>query len=325
MRKIAIIVIIIMVVLTLLPIAALSFVVFTKPNVGESPSLTVASSPAVIERGRYLFHHQAACVSCHTPRNAELFSGPVLTDKIGIGGERFSYSMGVPGAIFASNLTPAALKDWSDGDIYRALTRGVNKQGVALFPLMPYKHYGAMAESDIHALIAYMRTIPAQDSVIPERRLTFPMNIIVRVIPKETVQPAQPPAQIAPDYGAYVANAAACLHCHTKSNHGKVKPGSEMSGGVEFPQPDGSIVRSSNITFDKETGIGTWSKEQFIKRFRDSVELAKNPVKAGQPNTPMPWTDYAGMNDVDLGALYDYLKSLPIAVNKVEPFTPVKQ
>jgi hypothetical protein len=82
------------------------------------------------------------------------------------------------------------------------------------------------------------------------------------------------------------------------------------------------VVRSANITPDKETGIGTWNKEIFIKRFRDSMLLAEQAVKPGDYNTVMPWTTYAGMNDTDLGAIYDYLTTLPAVNNKVEKFTP---
>jgi mono/diheme cytochrome c family protein len=322
MRKLLIIIVIILVVLTLLPLGALSYVMFTKPNVGPAPALTITSTPAMSERGAYLFNYQAACVACHTPWDTTHFSFPMVKGKEGSGGSKFGRESGVPGVIYAANVTPARLKEWSDGEIYRALTAGVNKQGEALFPLMPYKHYAKLSEPDLHAIIAYMRTLPAIDNEIPNRMLSFPMNIIVRLIPASTTPPSVTPAVTDTAYGAYVTNAAACLHCLTRSNHGYVKDGFEFSGGVEFPFPDGSVVRSANITPDKETGIGTWNKEIFIKRFRDSMLLAEQAVKPGDYNTVMPWTTYAGMNDTDLGAIYDYLTTLPAVNNKVEKFTP---
>jgi mono/diheme cytochrome c family protein len=325
MRRILILVIIILAVLMALPAFALAFVMITKPNVGAAPTLSITATPALIERGRYLYHYQAACVACHTPWDTTKFSFPPIAGKEGSGGSKFGRESGVPGVIYASNITPSGLSDWSDGEIYRALTAGVNKQGDALFPLMPYAHYAKLSEPDLHAIIAYMRTMPAIENVVQKRLLNFPMNIIVRLIPAEAKPPAVTPPETDPTYGAYVTNAASCLHCHTRSNHGKIKEGSEYSGGVEFPLEDGSVVRSANITSDMATGIGAWTKEIFIKRFRDSMVMSLHTPKAGEFNTVMPWTSYAGMSDTDLGAMFNYLKSLPAVSNKVEKFTPASK
>jgi hypothetical protein len=97
-----------------------------------------------------------------------------------------------------------------------------------------------------------------------------------------------------------------------------------MAGGQTFNFP-GGVVRSLNITPDNETGIGTWTKEDFIARFRFySGEEAHNvPVNIEKDfNTPMPWLMYAGMTDEDLGALYDYLRTVTPVKNRVERFTP---
>ena len=82
------------------------------------------------------------------------------------------------------------------------------------------------------------------------------------------------------------------------------------------------MVRSANLTPDDDTGLGKWTKDIFIQRFRAGVELAKQPAIPGKANTPMPWSSYGGMTDADLGAIYDYLRTLPKVTNKVEHFTP---
>jgi hypothetical protein len=160
------------------------------------------------------------------------------------------------------------------------------------------------------------------ENQVPERQLRFPMNVIVRLIPKDATPPAAAPTLGTPEYPAYVINAGACLHCHSPSKHGKIAPGTEYSGGVEFPLPGGGLARSANLTPDAATGLGTWTREAFIMRFRAGAEAAKQPVVPGGPDTPMPWSSYAGMSDADLGAIYDYLKALPAVANKVETFTP---
>ncbi|HTU62347.1 MAG TPA: hypothetical protein VMF89_28000, partial [Polyangiales bacterium] len=77
-----------------------------------------------------------------------------------------------------------------------------------------------------------------------------------------------------------------------------------------FPLPGGSKIVSANLTPDMDTGIGSWSKEQFINRFKP-YRSAENlhQVAAGERQTIMPWSQYAGMSDQDLGAIYDYLRT----------------
>jgi hypothetical protein len=99
----------------------------------------------------------------------------------------------------------------------------------------------------------------------------------------------------------------------------------EGAGGMEFHWPDGSTVRALNITPDQATGIGDWSKDYFVKRFKlgENMVEAHAPVKTGEFNTPMPWEEYGGMTDEDLGAIYDYLHNTVKPVkHPVEKFTP---
>lgn len=321
MTKIRLTILLILAVVIVLPLLALAVVVSTKPNVGPAPTLTITATPELVARGSYLFNHGAACVACHTPWDKTRFSFPPVAGKEGSGGEAFGANDGVPGVIYAANLTPAALKDWSDGEIYRAIASGVRRDGQALFPLMPWQHYAKLSEPDLYALIAYLRTLPAVENTVPERQLSFPMNVIVRLIPTAAHPPAATPAASDPAYPAYVVNAAACLHCHSPSEHGKIAPGDEFTGGVPFPLPTGGVARSANLTPDETTGLGRWSKEAFIQRFRAANGLAKQPVKPGELNTPMPWSTYAGMTDADLGAIYDYLRALKPVAKQVEKFT----
>jgi hypothetical protein len=96
----------------------------------------------------------------------------------------------------------------------------------------------------------------------------------------------------------------------------------EFAGGQEFKFPDGSIVRSTNITPDAETGIGGWDKEFFIKRFKlyAPPDARKIPAEKGK-NTVMPWTMYAEMTEGDLGAIYTYLRTTKPIKNKVEKYS----
>ena len=73
--------------------------------------------------------------------------------------------------------------------------------------------------------------------------------------------------------------------------------------------PNGKIVRATNISSDKDTGIGNWTEAQFIARFRQYQREAGRTLPLGEDgnNTLMSWTLFADMTDEDLAAIYAYL------------------
>ena len=296
------------------------------PKVGEAPQIKINSTPQLIERGEYLALHVAACVDCHSTRDWNYLSGPLKPGTEGKGGEEFSAKYGFPGDFFARNITPAGIGSWTDGEVYRAITCGVSKNGEPFFPVMPYANYGKMDPEDVKAIIAYLRTLKPVQNTIPPSVPNFPMNLILRTIPKSSQPQECPPKSDQLAYGKYIFTIAACDGCHTPQEKGQPIKGMELAGGFAFPLPGGGIVRSENITPDKETGIGSLTKEDFIRKFKyySAPEMAKIPVQKGAFNTVMPWTMYAGMTEEDLGALYTYLQSVPPIKNKVEYFTAEK-
>jgi hypothetical protein len=81
-------------------------------------------------------------------------------------------------------------------------------------------------------------------------------------------------------------------------------------------------VRSANITPDNETGIGSWTEEAFVKRFKVYADSSYKPHKVGskEMNSAMPWTMYAGMKEGDLKAIFAYLKTVKPIRQKVVKF-----
>lgn len=317
---------IILLILILGIVGILFYVTKGLPNVGPAPDLTIQADSALIQRGAYLALHVTVCMDCHSQRDWTHFSGPLVPGTLGQGGERFDHKMGFPGIFYAKNLTPFNLKDWTDGEIYRAITTGVSKNGEAIFPVMPYHNYGFMDPDDVKAIIAFLRTLEPIENKVQDREIDFPMNFIVNTIPHKA-QPMDRPAQsdsIA--YGEYLVKIAGCRECHTKKVKGKVV-GKPFAGGWAFHMPDGSIIQSANITPDKETGIGYWTEATFIGFFKSKARSGaiQAPVlQEGQMQTVMPWTMYAGMDTGDLAAIYSYLKSLEPVKNQVVVFTPAK-
>jgi hypothetical protein len=86
--------------------------------------------------------------------------------------------------------------------------------------------------------------------------------------------------------------------------------GHPMAGGMEMPERIHTFS-TPNLTPDPGTGhIYSWSEEQFVARF-----------KAGRvfEDSPMPWESFGLMSDLEIKAVYRYLKSLEPARNDTGP------
>ncbi|MDT3695564.1 MAG: hypothetical protein ROY99_04170 [Ignavibacterium sp.] len=311
--------------LVVLVISGSVYFTLTFPKDVPVINVKVVATPERIERGKYLANSVAVCIDCHSTRDFTKFSGPVVPGTEGMGGAIFGEESGLPGTVPVKNITPAALGKWSDGEIIRALTSGLDKDGKSLFPIMPYENYHTMSEEDLYSVVAYLRTLKPIENEVGNKQLDFPLNFIEKTLPIEVYKPLKSPDKSdMKAYGKYLVTLGACIHCHTQSEDGKLVEGMEYAGGGEVKFPFG-IIRSANITPDVETGIGSWTKEVFIQRFKSMAsDLAKNmAVKQGDFNTVMPWTMYANMTEEDLGAIYEYLRSIKPVKNAVEKFSPL--
>ena len=304
--------------------AGLGYLYYAFPNVPVT-EYRIEATPERLARGRYLDEHVVGCTTCHTERDWTKFSGPVKPERRGAGGETFN--LGPAGMLYSRNITPAAIASWSDGELVRAVTAGVSQDGTPLFPLMPYPHYGFMAEDDVQAVLAHVRTLqPIENNSIPARALSFPLNLIVRTMPAAPSHQQRPSPQDKLAYGRYMTRIALCSDCHTPiDDRGTPLPGMDFAGGMEFYET-GYRVRSANITPDADTGIGTWTEQQFIdkfKAFETTAPATLSDIERRQ-NTVMPITAYAGMTREDLAAIYAFLRSQKSVVNRVNRFPDAK-
>jgi mono/diheme cytochrome c family protein len=99
--------------------------------------------------------------------------------------------------------------------------------------------------------------------------------------------------------GRYLAQAADCMACHTSQG------GKDFAGGLAIRLPFGALY-STNITPDKETGIGNYSDQDFLNAVHRGIR------RDGARLYPaMPFTSYTYMTDADALAIKAYLFSLP--------------
>ncbi len=106
--------------------------------------------------------------------------------------------------------------------------------------------------------------------------------------------------------GKYLATAGDCISCHTAPG------GTPFAGGLKMKTPFGFLV-TPNITPDKETGIGSWNKDDFFRALHDGIN------KKDQDLYPaMPFTSYTKVSREDVDAIYDYLRTLKPVSNAVK-------
>ena len=311
-----------------LAIASLTYFAACNNNKKEEPkaSTNTDSIQKVIARGDYLANHVAGCMDCHSKRDFSKYSGPAVPGTEGQGGEAFSHDLlnAIPGVVYASNITPdpeTGIGSWSDDDILKALTQGINKKGDTLFPIMPYANFNHLAKSDLLGIIAYIRTLKPIKNKVPERHLMIPVSLAYPgpALQKSVDSNMAPPESDPVKYGAYLVNAADCGTCHTPFVKGAPDFSRMFSGGNKFTLPTFKVT-SSNISPDTTTGIGSWTAERFINKFsiaRDEKGYNYNP---GKENTIMPVRFYSGITDNDLAAIYRYLRTAPPIKNKVEKY-----
>ena len=76
---------------------------------------------------------------------------------------------------------------------------------------------------------------------------------------------------------------------------------------------------AANLTPDPETGLGTWTAQQFV----DTLRNGRHQGRGRQLLPPMPWQAFGQMDDADLRAIFAYLRTVPAVKNRVpEPTAP---
>ena len=300
--------------------AVLIYVKVALPGLGEAPDITIEITDERLQRGEYLAHHVMLCMDCHGERDWNKFGGPPNEGTHGAGGEMFKREWGFPGEYYAGNITPYGVGDWTDGELFRAITSGVSKDGRALFPVMPYLYFGKIDKEDVYSVIAYIRTLTPVQKENLESVSDFPFNFIINTIPAKPEFTKRPLNADKLAYGEYLS--VGCMECHTQAKKGQIIPELTFAGGRDFKLPTGGVVYSSNITFDDETGIGRWSEEVFIQKFKEYADsnFVPKTIATNEFNTIMPWTMYAGLTEEDLSAIYTYLKSIEPIRNEVTKF-----
>jgi mono/diheme cytochrome c family protein len=260
------------------------------------PGVTRSETP--LERGTYLMQSIAACGNCHTTQGPD---GPVPGMEMAGMADFFE----IPEfTIHTPNITPdpeTGIGNWTDEQIVTAIREGRRPDGSMIGPMMPIGLYRGISDTDVRAMVAYLRQVPPVRHEVPRSVFNIP------------IPPGYgPPVAHVPDvprddplaYGAYLAGPVGhCIECHTPmSETGPDFENRLGAGGFVFPGPWGTSV-STNIT---PTGLANRTDEE-IKRM---IAKAERP-DGSKMLPPMPYAYYANMTHDDLDAILTYLRSLP--------------
>jgi len=267
---------------------AVSLVLFAAPGRAETQ----------LERGRYLVETVAACGNCHTPKGP---NGP-LSDKKLAGGDIIKHA---DFTAATANITPdpvTGIGKWTDDQIFLAIREGRRPDGSLIGPAMPSRSYRSLADEDVNAIVAYLRSVPpVYNPITVKSHYDDPL-------PASWGPPVghveAPPKEDKIAYGAYLAGPVArCTDCHTERQPGE--PARTGAGGKSFYGPWGISV-SANLTPDATSGLGDWSDAEIERAIRTGI--ARDGHKLFPP---MPFAAYRHITDDDMAALIAYLRSLP--------------
>jgi mono/diheme cytochrome c family protein len=251
-----------------------------RPRSAPAVALDTTTTLERIARGKHLA--LTTCVACHTQDGQLPLSGGI---------DLSSHSPMPIGRLVPPNLTPdGSLKERSDAQIAQAIRNGLHENGRTL--LMPTEALRNLSDEDVASLIAFLRSQPPVQNETPPfspsplLAFFFGSGLAELGSPPRTEPIFAPPKQPDPTYGAYVLSYQDCRACH----------GADLNGSSGGLGPAAPSVRAI---------VGAWTLEQFIQTMRTGVDPGGHAI---QP--PMPWEMIGRMDDVELAALYHYIRSM---------------
>jgi mono/diheme cytochrome c family protein len=257
-----------------------------------------------VKRGAYLAR-AADCMVCHTAPGGKDYAG----------GLAFRLPFGT---LYSTNITPdkdTGIGNYSDQDFLNAVQRGIRRDGVHLYPAMPFTSYTYMTDADALAIKAYLFSLAPVHAADQANTLTFPFNQrwamgVWSLAFNEDVR-FEPNTAKSPQWnrGAYIAEALAhCGECHTPRNlafaldNRKKFAGAVTAGWHAF-----------NITADPDSGIGKWHDDELFS-YLSTGHAAGSGTAAGPMGEAVDQS-FSQMLPEDVHALVAYVRSVPAAAS----------
>lgn len=274
----------------------------------------VEITPEKVERGK----HWAIllCAACHLDEKTGALTGHPMPD--------------LPpelGRAYSRNITQHPVKgigSWTDGELIYLLRTGVTRDGRYLPPWMVKLPH--LSDDDLESIIAFLRSddpwVAPRDVDSRPSELSVLSKALIRAgafgpleYPSTRIPRTSTTSRVA--YGKYLNEALDCYQCHSadfKSNDAMNPERSVgfLGGGNALTDMSGRIVYSTNLTFDPETGLGKWSKEDFRRAVKESRRPDGSVLR-------YPMETMVELSDDEADALYDYFATVPHLKYKAPP------
>ena len=258
-------------------VAVIGLIKFNTSQSNPMTDIQITPSADQIARGERLAN---ICANCHSTTGKPPLDGA-------------ANSMAGPfGTLYPPNLTPAgSVKDWSDGEIIRAIREGVDDTGRALI-IMPSDKFHGLSDADVQAIVAYLRSQPSVSHDLPDTNLNLfgAFALGAGFISTNQQSPITQPVSAPPtgtEYGKYLVDFSACQTCH----------GQDFAGGT-----NNFVAKGPNLT----AIVPNWSESDFIKTIRTGIDPTGHQLIYA-----MPWKQFsAAYTDAELGDMYQYLHDL---------------
>lgn len=278
----------------------------------QQVEVQVPHTPEYIARGEKLT--MMLCANCHMNSDTRKLSGIKMLD--------LPPDLGVA---YSRNITQDkehGIGNWSDGELVYLLRTGIKKDGHYTPPYMV--KLPNMADDDINAIIAFLRSdnpiVTPDPTPSVESKPSFLTKLLCYVafkpLPFPTKPVSLPDTNNKVEMGKYLATNLGCNSCHSadfKTNDDLFPEKSKgyFGGGNQPLDKHGMVMLTPNLTPDKETGIGNWTKDEF-------VNAVKTGIVKNQPSLRYPMEPYVLLTDDEAGAIFEYLQTIPVIHNKVD-------
>jgi cytochrome c553 len=254
----------------------------------SDPPLVVNRDPETLARGAHLYATRG-CGDCH-----------------GANGEgQLVFDAGPVIKLAAPNITHGGHSGHSTADqIAAAIRHGIRHDGTPLV-FMPAEDFQQMSDEDTAAIVAHLQALPPSSNEPPALEVR-PLGRILYLFGQFPLLPgekldhaprtrAAPPIAVTAEYGKYLAQG--CTGCHGGNFAGQHVPGTPP----EFKD-------AANLT---PANLGAWQETDFLRAMREGTRPDGSKL-----DEFMPWKTFAKMSDVELRALWAYLRTLPPVQSK---------
>ncbi len=246
--------------------------------------IAVPTDQEAIARGKHLADAVAVCTICH---------------GVNLGG-KLAFQDSFLGRGYTSNLTRGrggVGSTYTDADWIRSIRYGVRPDGHGI-PFMPSDYFNKITDTDLGALIAYLKSLPPVDNERTHVEINWLPRLLIDLgmfgdlvraakIDFRAPRPGPPGSE-----GEYLVQVGGCTFCHGPNLKGGQGPEPGAPGGTDLTST-GPLAR--------------WSLQQFTSTMRSGV----NPEGHAINPKYMPWVAYRNMTDPELEAIWVYLRAFP--------------